>query len=198
MQFDPCESVEWRHGMDPWRIQPGWEAHTDDASAGEIWYWLEMWRTEANREYSSYSECGRDHRDEHSSYSDCGRDHRGEHSSFTDCGRDRRGEQILDWVEEHPECFLDEPVWNRSVDLILCRLSDVLVKSTDRCTCTLCFQFLLLVHSCSDFSWTLTIHISSAISCLKSFCTFVLIIMSLCWTSAVVDRVTTQTKICAW
>ena len=25
-------------------------------------------------------------------------------------------------------------------------------KSTDRCTCTLCFQFLLVVHSCSDFS----------------------------------------------
>ena len=34
----------------------------------------------------------------------------------------------------------------------LCRMSDVLVKSTDRCTCTLCFQFLLVVHSCSDFS----------------------------------------------
>ena len=27
----------------------------------------------------------------------------------------------------------------------------MLVKSTDRCTCTLCFQFLLVVHSCSDF-----------------------------------------------
>ena len=31
------------------------------------------------------------------------------------------------------------------------------------------FQFLLVVHSCSDFSRTLTIHISSAISYLKSF-----------------------------
>ena len=26
MQFDPCESVKWRHGTDPWRIQRGWEA----------------------------------------------------------------------------------------------------------------------------------------------------------------------------
>ena len=34
----------------------------------------------------------------------------------------------------------------------LCRMSDVLVKSTDRCTCTLFFQFLSVVHSCSDFS----------------------------------------------
>ena len=33
---------------------------------------------------------------EHSSYTDCGRDHRGEYSSSTECGRDRRGEQILE------------------------------------------------------------------------------------------------------
>ena len=33
---------------------------------------------------------------EYSSYTDCGRDHRGEYSSSTECGRDRRGEQILD------------------------------------------------------------------------------------------------------
>ena len=46
------------------------------------------------------------------------------------------------------KCFLDELVRNRSVDPISCRLSDVLVKSTDRCTCTLCFQLSL---SCSDF-----------------------------------------------
>ena len=32
-----------------------------------------MWRTGADREYSSYTDCGRDHRGEHSSYSDCGR-----------------------------------------------------------------------------------------------------------------------------
>ena len=50
------------------------------------------------------------------------------------------------------KCFLDELVYNWPVDQILGRLSDVLVKSTDRCTCTLCFQFLLVVHSCSDFS----------------------------------------------
>ena len=42
----------------------------------------EMWRTGADRE--------------HSSNSDSGRDHRVEYSSYTDCGRDRRGEQILD------------------------------------------------------------------------------------------------------
>ena len=80
-----------------------------DASAGEIWYCLDMWRTGADREYSSYTDCGRDHRG-HSSYSDCGRDrrscipvtqiveedHRGEYSSSTECGRDRRGEQILE------------------------------------------------------------------------------------------------------
>ena len=33
---------------------------------------------------------------EHSSCTDCGRDHRGEYSSPTECGRDRRGEQILE------------------------------------------------------------------------------------------------------
>ena len=33
---------------------------------------------------------------EHSSYSDCGRDQRGEYSNSTECGRDRRGEQILE------------------------------------------------------------------------------------------------------
>ena len=42
----------------------------------------EIWRTGADREYSSYS--------------DCGRDHRVEYSSSTDCGRNRRGEQILE------------------------------------------------------------------------------------------------------
>ena len=73
--------------------------------------------------------------------------------------------------------FLDELVWNRPVDPIFCRLSDVLVKSTVRCTCTLFFSCLPVVHSCSDFSWTWTIHISSAISSLKSFCTLVFIIM---------------------
>ena len=36
----------------------------------------EIWRTGADREYSSYTDCGRDHRGEHSSYSDCGRDRR--------------------------------------------------------------------------------------------------------------------------
>ena len=56
----------------------------------------EIWRTGADREYSSYSDCGRDRRGEYSSYTDCGRDHRVENSSYTDCGRDRRGEQILD------------------------------------------------------------------------------------------------------
>ena len=29
-----------------------------------------------------------------------------EYSSFTDCGRDRRGEQILDLVEQYPEPLL--------------------------------------------------------------------------------------------
>ena len=29
-----------------------------------------------------------------------------EYSSFTDCGRDRRGEQILDCVEQYPESLL--------------------------------------------------------------------------------------------
>ena len=38
----------------------------------------EIWRTGADREYSS----------------------------FTDCGRDRRGEQILDCVEQYPESLL--------------------------------------------------------------------------------------------
>ena len=33
---------------------------------------------------------------EYSCYTDCGRDHRGEYSSSTECGRDRRGEQILE------------------------------------------------------------------------------------------------------
>ena len=33
-----------------------------DASAGEIWYCLDMWRTGADREYSSCSDCGRDRR----------------------------------------------------------------------------------------------------------------------------------------
>ena len=33
-----------------------------DASAGEIWYCLDMWRTGADREHSSYSDCGRDRR----------------------------------------------------------------------------------------------------------------------------------------
>ena len=33
---------------------------------------------------------------EYSCYTDCGRDHRGEHSSSTERGRDRRGEQILE------------------------------------------------------------------------------------------------------
>ena len=56
----------------------------------------ETWRTGTDREYSSYSDCGRDHRDEYSSYTDCGRDQRVEYSSSTDCGRDRRGEQIID------------------------------------------------------------------------------------------------------
>ena len=49
-----------------------------------------------DREHSSYSDCGRDHRVEYSSYTDCGRDHRHEYSSSTECGRDRRGEQILE------------------------------------------------------------------------------------------------------
>ena len=49
-----------------------------------------------DREYSSYSDCGRDHRGKYSSYTDCGRDHRGEYFSSTECGRDRRGEQILE------------------------------------------------------------------------------------------------------
>ena len=44
------------------------------------------------------------------------------------------------------KCFLDELARNRPVDQILCRMSDVLVKSTDRCTCTLCFSVSL---SCS-------------------------------------------------
>ena len=56
---------------------------------GKCW---ETWRT------------GADH--ENSSYTDCGRDHRGENSSSTDCGRDRRGEQILDCVEEYSEPLL--------------------------------------------------------------------------------------------
>ena len=161
MQCNPCESVEWRHGMDPWRIQRGWEARTDDASAGEIWYWLEMWRTGADRKYSSYT--------------DCGRDHRGEYFSSTECGRDRRGEQILEWVVEYSESLLwgNQSVFWMSlcetgpVDQILCRMSDVLVKSTDRCTCTLCFQFLLVVHSCSDFShehWRSTSQVPSHVS----------------------------------
>ena len=47
-----------------------------DASPGEIWYCLNMWKTGADREYSSYTDCGRDHRGEHSSCSDCGRDRR--------------------------------------------------------------------------------------------------------------------------
>ena len=66
----------------------------------------EMWRTGADREHFSYSDCGRDHRVECYSYTDCGRDHRGEFSSSTECGRDRRGEQILDCVEEYPEFLL--------------------------------------------------------------------------------------------
>ena len=33
---------------------------------------------------------------EYSSYTDCGRDHRGDFSSSTECGRDRRGEQIFE------------------------------------------------------------------------------------------------------
>ena len=49
----------------------------------------EIWRTGADREYSIPVT-------EYSSYTDCGRDHRVEYSSSTDCGRDRRGEQILD------------------------------------------------------------------------------------------------------
>ena len=122
---------------------------------------------------------------EYSNYTDSGRDHGGECSSSTECGRDRRGEQILEWVMEYSESllwgnqsvFLDELVWNKPVDKILCRMSDVLVKSTDRCTCTLCFpvslscsKLLLISHE----HWRS--HISSAISCLKSFCTFVHII----------------------
>ena len=73
----------------------------------------ENWRTGTDREYSSYSECGRDHRNEYSSHTDCGRNREfssftdcgidREHSSLTDCGRDRRGEQILDCVEEYSE-----------------------------------------------------------------------------------------------
>ena len=51
-------------------------------------FW-ETWRTGADREYSSFT--------------DCGRNRRGEYSSSTDCGRDRRGEQILDCVEQYPE-----------------------------------------------------------------------------------------------
>ena len=58
-----------------------------------IWYAFgKPGELKADREYSSYTDCGRDHRDEYSSY--------------TDCGRDRRGEQILDCVEEHPEPLL--------------------------------------------------------------------------------------------
>ena len=56
----------------------------------------EIWRTGADREYSSHLDCGRDHRVECSSYTDCVIDHRGEYSSSTECGRDRRGQQILD------------------------------------------------------------------------------------------------------
>ena len=52
----------------------------------------ETWRTGADREYSSFT--------------DCGRNRRGEYSSFTDCGRDRRGEQIFDCVEQYPEPLL--------------------------------------------------------------------------------------------
>ena len=59
-----------------------------------------------DREYSSFTDCGRDHRDEYSSFTDCGRDRRGENSSSTDCGGDRRGEQILDCVEEYSETLL--------------------------------------------------------------------------------------------
>ena len=33
---------------------------------------------------------------EYSIYTNCRRDHRGEYSSSTECGRDRRGEQILE------------------------------------------------------------------------------------------------------
>ena len=59
-----------------------------DASAGEIWYCLDMWRTGADREHSSYSDIRVTQIVEE--------DHRGEYSSSTECGRDRRGEQILE------------------------------------------------------------------------------------------------------
>ena len=112
-----------------------------------------------------------------------------EHSSYSNCGRDHRGEQIISWVERIPNLSFEEiKVFRGWLCVKQASWSDfradwvmVFVKSTDRCTCTLCFQFLSVVHSWTDFSWTLTIHISSAISCLKSFCTFVFIIMSLCW-----------------
>ena len=124
-----CESVEWLHGMDPWRIQRDWEVRTDNTS---------------------------DHRVEYSSYPDCDRDRRVEYSSSADCGRDRRGEQISDWLEEYPESLLwgyQSVSWMslcETVDPILCRLSDVLVKSTDRCTCTLCFQLFWLLMNTDD------------------------------------------------
>ena len=219
--------------MDPWQIQRGWEARTDDASAGEIWYWLEnvenwsrswtfqslrLWKRSQRWKIQLHRLWKRSQRWIFQFHRLWKRSQRWKIQLHRLWKRSQRWifqfhrlwKRSQRWANPRlsggtsriftlrkSKCFLDEPVWNKPVDLILCRLSDVLVKSTDRCTCTLCFQFLSVVHSCSDFSWTLTIHISSAITCLKSFCTFVLIIMSLCWTAAVVDRVTTQTKICA-
>ena len=92
MQFDPCEYVKWRHGLDPWRIQRGWEARTDDASAGEFgidWKSGELEQimnipvTQIVEEITEVN-----------------------FPVPQNDGRDRRGEQILEWVVEYSESLL--------------------------------------------------------------------------------------------
>ena len=70
---------------------------------------------------------------DYSCYTDCGRDHRGEYSSTTECGRDRRGEQILEWVMEYSESLL----WgNQSVSrMSLCETGQLIRFCVDRVLC---------------------------------------------------------------
>ena len=134
--------------MDPWLMQRGWEARTDDASAagigmrGKCW---ETWGTGADREYSSFGLWKRSQR----------------WANPWLCG-------AVSWTStmRKSTCFRHELVWNKPVDPVLCRLSDVLVRVQFDAHARWFFVISLLF----DFSWAQTIHIdSSAISSLKSF-----------------------------
>ena len=118
----------------------GWEARTDDASAAGICYRL------GNLENWSRSWIFQLHRLWKRSQSWIFQLHRLWKRSQRWANHRLIGGISRISTLKKSKCFLDELVWNKPIDPIVCRLSDVLVKSTERCTCTFCFQLSL---SCS-------------------------------------------------